>query len=117
LLEKARCAAVIACYADDTQGLGRLIDSEMRDAKLAIAPDARAALIALLGGDRLASRSEIRKLALYATGKERVELDDVFAVVADASALALDAVLDAAFGGRATDTEQQVSRAIAGGTS
>src|SRR6185437_9878438 len=97
LLEKARCAAVIACYADDSQGLARLVDSEMRDAKLAIAADARAALIALLGGDRLASRSEIRKLALYAAGKERVELDDVFAVVADASALALDAVIDAAF--------------------
>ena len=41
--------------------------------------------MALLGGDRLASRNEIRKLALYAQGKERVELADVLAVVSDAS--------------------------------
>ena len=56
----------------------------MREAKLTIAPDARAALVSLIGGDRQASRSEIRKLALYAHGKGRVELDDVLAVVADA---------------------------------
>ena len=72
----------------------------MRDAKLAIAPDARAALVSLIGGDRQASRSEIRKLALYAHGKDRVVLDDVIAVVTDASALALDDVVDAAFAGR-----------------
>ena len=70
----------------------RLIDDEMREARLTIAPDARAALVSLIGGDRQASRSEIRKLALYAHGKERVALDDVLAVVADASALALDGV-------------------------
>ena len=40
----------------------------MRAAKLTIAPDARAALVSLIGGDRQASRSEIRKLALYAHG-------------------------------------------------
>ena len=41
----------------------------------------------LLGGDRRASRAELRKLALYAHGQERIELDDMMAVVADASAL------------------------------
>jgi len=117
ICEKAKCAVAIPCYIDGERDLIRLIDDEMRAAKLAIDPDARSALVALIGGDRAASRSEIRKLALYAAGKDRVELDDVLAVVADASALALDSVLDAAFGGRATDTEQQVSRAIAGGTS
>ncbi len=89
----------------------------MRDAKLSIAPDARAALVSLIGGDRQASRSEIRKLALYAHGKERVTLDDVVAVVADASALALDAVVDAAFAGRAPETESQFSKALSAGTS
>src|SRR5690242_6554718 len=56
--EKAACAATIACYVDNERDLGRLVDDEMRAAKLAIAPDARAALIALIGGDRAASRSE-----------------------------------------------------------
>jgi DNA polymerase-3 subunit delta len=114
--EKAACAAVIACYIDNERDLGRLVDDEMREARLAIAPDARAALIALIGGDRAASRSEIRKLALYAHGRDRVVLDDVMAVVADASALGLDAVIDAAFAGRAPETEAQFSKAVASGT-
>ena len=85
LCEKAKVAAALPCYADGARDLARLIDDEMAAAKLAIAPDARAALTALLGGDRLASRGEIRKLALYAQGRERVELADVLAVVSDAS--------------------------------
>ncbi len=117
ICEKARHAAVIACYADDEQSLGRLIDTEMREAKLTIAPDARDALVTLIGGDRRASRSEIRKLALYAHGKDRVELDDVLAVVADASALALDGVVDATFAGRTGDAETQFAKALGAGTS
>ena len=108
---------MLPCYADTERDLIRLIDDEMRDARLTIAPDARAALVSLIGGDRRRSRSEIRKLALYAHGKERVTLDDVLAVVADASALALDGVVDAAFAGRAPETEAQFSKALSAGTS
>ena len=97
--------------------LARLIDDEMRDAKLTIAPDARAGLVALLGGDRLASRNEVRKLAMYARGQDRVELADVMAVVADASALALDGVIDAAFSGRTGEVETEFGKARAGGSS
>ncbi len=45
-------------------------------------------------GDRLASRGEIAKLALYAQGQGRVTLEDVRVIVGDASALALDDVVD-----------------------
>ncbi|HZP78804.1 MAG TPA: DNA polymerase III subunit delta [Pseudolabrys sp.] len=117
LCEKAKSAVAIACYSDDERTLPRLIDDEMRNAELTIAPEARASLLSLLGGDRIASRNEIRKLALYARGKARVELEDVMAVVADASALALDGVLDAAFAGRTADVETQFNKARAGGAS
>jgi DNA polymerase-3 subunit delta len=117
LCERARNAAALPCYADAEKDLARLIDDEMREAGLAIAPEARAALMPLLGGDRLASRSEIRKLALYARGKNRVELDDVMAVVADASALALDALIDAAFAGRTGELEVQLAKTQVAGTS
>jgi DNA polymerase-3 subunit delta len=105
------------CYVDTERDLIRLVDDELREAKLTIAPDARAALVSLIGGDRQGSRSEIRKLALYAHGKDRVVLDDVLAVVADASALALDAVVDAAFAGKPSETEAQFSKAMSAGTS
>jgi DNA polymerase-3 subunit delta len=117
LCEKAKVAAALPCYIDSDDALGRLIDEEMRAAGLAIAPDARAALMGLLGGDRLASRNEIRKLALYARGQARIELADVMAVTADASALALDGVLDAAFAGRTAEMDSEFGKARAGGSS
>jgi DNA polymerase-3 subunit delta len=109
--ERARNVAVIACYADGERDLVRLVDEEMRAAGLTIAPEARATLVSLLGSDRRASLSEIRKLALYAQGNGRVELDDVLAVVADASALALDGVVDAAFAGKADEVDKEFARA------
>jgi len=117
LCEKAKVAAALPCYVDNDATLGRLIDDEMRATDLTIAPDARVMLLSLLGGDRLASRNEIRKLALYAQGKERIELTDVMAVVSDASDMALDGVLDAAFAGRTTDTETEFAKARASGSS
>jgi len=64
----------------------------------------------------LASRHEVRKLALFARGKPRVELDDVMAVVADASSLALDGLVDAAFAGRTSELEIQFGKARTAGT-
>jgi DNA polymerase-3 subunit delta len=113
LCEKAKTAAALPCYLDDTKAISNLIDEEMRAANLTLAPDARAALTSLLGGDRLSSRSELRKLALYALGNERVELDDVLAVVADASDQALDGVIDAAFAGETRDVEIEFGKARA----
>src|SRR5713226_175470 len=65
--------AVEALVAAASPDCRVVIEDEMREAGLTIASDARAALVPLLGGDRLASRSEVRKLALYARGRERVE--------------------------------------------
>jgi DNA polymerase-3 subunit delta len=117
LCERAKNAVALPCYADTERDLVRLIDDELRQAGLAISPDARAALVPLLGGDRLASRHEIAKLALFARGKEQVELDDVMAVVADASTLALDGLIDAAFAGRTNELEIQFGKARTAGTS
>ncbi len=117
LCERATNAVALPCYADAGKELARLIDVEMRDAGLTMAPDARDALVPLLGGDRLASRSEIQKLALFARGRGRVEIGDVQAVVADASALALDALIDAAFAGDTRDVEFQFAKALTAGIS
>jgi len=117
LCEKSKVAAALPCYPDNERALAQLIDEEMRAAGLTIAADARAALLGLLGGDRLASRNEIRKLALYSKGQKTVELDDVRAVVADASEMALDSVIDASFAGRTTDTDSEFGKARASGSS
>jgi len=111
LCEKSKAAVALPCYADDARAVTRLIDDELREADLAISPEAREVLLSLLGGDRMASRSELRKLTLYAAGKDSIELDDVRAVVADASEQAIDGVLDAAFAGRTREVEAQYVKA------
>lgn len=116
LVERAKNAVALPCYADDDRARTRLIEEEMRAAGLTIAPEARALLVPLLGGDRQASRNEIAKLVLYSRGRGQVGIDDVIAVVADASALALDDIVDAAFAGRPAELETQLGKARTAGT-
>ena len=114
--ERARTAVAIGCYPDDEAKLAKLIDDDLRVSNLRIAPDARASLIALLGGDRQASRNELKKLALYAHGGDEVTLDDVVAVVADASELKVDPIVDGAFAGKPDLVETEFAKAVVAGT-
>jgi DNA polymerase III subunit delta len=111
LCERAKNAAALVCYSDTERDLERLIDSELRAAGLAVKPDARALLIPLLGGDRAASRNELRKLALYAHGRGEIGPADVAAVVSDASGLAVEELVDSAFAGRSAELETQLANA------
>src|SRR5690606_6936831 len=92
-IEAARTAAAIGCYAE--ADLDRMIDEELKAHGLGIAAEARQALKQSIGADRLQSRSEVRKLCLYA-GSGEIGLDDVRAIVADAGDSAVDDLLDAA---------------------
>jgi DNA polymerase III subunit delta len=114
--ERAKNAVAIACYPDTERELARLIDDETRLSNLRIAPDARAVLMTSLGGDRQASRNEVRKLTLYAHGKGEITLDDVMAVVADASELKIDPIVDGAFAGNAAAVETEFAKAMVAGT-
>lgn len=114
--ERAKQAAALPCYPDTERDLARLIDNEMRAVDLVITPDARAVLIPLLGGDRVASRNELRKLALYARGRNAIDVDDVAAVVSDASTLALDDLVDTAFAGLPADLEARLGKVRTAGT-
>lgn len=108
-------AVAIACWADTAQDIARLVDQELKEAKLAIDPDAREALEAHLGADRLASRGELRKLCLYAHGQPRITLADVAAIVGDASAFAMDELIDAVAGGDAVAADATLRKLEAAG--
>jgi DNA polymerase III subunit delta len=113
--ERAKTAVAIGCYPDGERDLAKLIDDELRISNLRIAPDARAALTALLGGDRQASRNELRKLTLYAHGEGEVTLEHVIAVVADASELKIDPIVDGAFAGKPDLVETEFAKAMIAG--
>jgi len=93
--ESISAAVAIPCYADDGRALQALIDQELSAENLRISPAARERLAGTIGGDRLASRNEVRKLALYCRGKEMVEEQDVAEIVGDASAISTDDAVDA----------------------
>ena len=93
--ESASQAVAIACYADDGRALQTLIDQELAAEGLRISPAARERLMETIGGDRLASRNELRKLALYCRGRELIEEQDVEEIVGDASAISTDDAIDA----------------------
>lgn len=93
--ESSSQAAAIACYADDGRALQALIDQELASEGLRISPAARERLMETIGGDRLASRNEVRKLALYCRGRELIEEQDVEDIVGDASAISTDDAIDA----------------------
>jgi DNA polymerase III subunit delta len=58
----------------------------------------------------------LKKLALYAHGQNEVTLDDVMAVVADASELKIDPIVDGAFAGRPDVVETEFAKAVVAGT-
>ncbi len=115
-VEGARPGMALPCYADDARALDTLIQTQLAEAGLAISQEAREALKAGLGGDRLASRAEIDKLVLYCRGKERIELADVREATGDAAGLSLDDVIDAVLAGRRADFDLAFARLIAAGT-
>ncbi|BBF94575.1 DNA polymerase III subunit delta [Blastochloris tepida] len=117
LVERSPRGLAIACYADAGRDLDRLIDEELRAADLAIDREARELLVSLLGSDRLASRGEVRKLALYAHGQGRVTIEDVEAIVGDASATGFDEAIDTAFAGDAATSDAATARLVGAGTS
>lgn len=101
IAEPARSVATIPCYADDARALNALIDAELSAENLRIAPSARQVLLELLGGDRIASRNEVRKLALYCRGQGTIEEDHVIEIIGDASAVSADDAVDAILKGDA----------------
>jgi DNA polymerase-3 subunit delta len=95
--EMQDCAAAIECRQDDARSLLRLVEKECAMAGVALEPSARDALLGVLGEDRLATRNEIEKLLLFASGKEVVTLSDVQAICYDSSVAQTDAIVDGFF--------------------
>lgn len=115
--EKSAHAAAIACYGDESRDLEGLAREVLSAAGIDITREARNLLIARLGADRALSRAEIEKLALFAQGKPLIEIEDVDAIVGDASELAIDRIVNAAASGNAATAINEFARAVTAGES
>ncbi len=114
-IESSPAAMALPCYADDGRSIDGVIDAVLQQAGMSIGLEARQALKRNLGGDRLASRSEIDKLVTYAHGSTTIELDDVLAATGDASSVSTDTVVDAVLTGRLAEFDSAFSRFVTAG--
>ena len=110
VFDEAPRGATIGCYPDSARDLAALIRDSLARHQISASRDAVAFLIEHLGGDRLVTRSELEKLALYAGDGGRVELDDARRAVADTALLSLDDAVFAAAGGDPAGVERALGR-------
>lgn len=115
--EKASTAAAVPCFPDEARDLESLARDTLREAGAAIVPDALRVLVARLGADRALSRGELEKLVLYTRGKHEIDVDDVNAVVGDASELAIDKIALAAAARAPDKALAEFDRVVASGES
>jgi DNA polymerase-3 subunit delta len=114
-LEAAPDGVAIGCYPEEGRALEATIRDTLKQAGVAIEPDALSWLSGQLGADRAATRAELEKLALYAGPNGRVDLDAAMACVGDLSGLSLDDALFAATIGDVATTDRALELAIAEG--
>lgn len=117
LFEKSNHAAAIGCYTDTQRDLESVISKALQQSHQTITMDARELLLERLGADRALSIGELEKLTLYTAGKAQITIDDIDAIVGDASELALDGIINAAALGQAKSALHETSRALSSGQS
>lgn len=109
--ESSKIAAALPCYPDEGGNLGRIIEQTASALGLTCEPAALRYLVSTLGGDRLMTRSEIEKLALYMGDETRITLAHAEACIGDSSILTLDGIAMAAAGGDLAAVERGLARA------
>ena len=91
--------ASIGCYADEVKDIGQLAQAIFTKDNITIDRDAMQLLVSRLGGDRLASRSEIEKLALMAGPNGALSSNDIDEALGDSSAQAIDLFMKSVLAG------------------
>jgi DNA polymerase-3 subunit delta len=117
LVEGASDGAAIACYPEEGRALAETVRGVLTEADVSIDPDALAWIGDQLGADRVSTRSESEKLALYAGPGGRIDLEAAMACVGDLAGLSLDDALFAATEGDVARADRALELAMAeGGT-
>jgi len=110
-------AAAIGCYPDTARDRAAVIRDTLRAHRITASGEATQYLVEHLGSDRLLTRAELEKLALYAGQGSHVELDDVRLSIEDSAALATDDAVMAAAEGDAARVDRVLDRVFQEGES
>lgn len=116
LFERAKNAAAIACYADNTRNLPKVISETLAAHGLKPTSEAMSYLVSNLGSDRSVTRSELEKLSLYVGEPGSIGLADAMATIHDSAAIAMDDINLAIGHGDQTKLDKALNRTLGGGT-
>jgi len=114
--EQAKNAAVLACYTDNDRQLHQVITETMGHHGITVSHEAMAYLSEQLGADRMVTRNELEKLALFMDEGGTVTLEDAHACVGDSASVSLDAVVYAAGSGNHAALDTALRRVLTEGT-
>jgi DNA polymerase-3 subunit delta len=117
VFDDAARGVAIGCYPDTARDLAEVIRETLGTRRITASRDAVDFLVAHLGGDRLLTRGELEKLALYAGDGGRVELDDARLSITDSAGLSLDDAVLAAAEGDAAALDRALARVFQEGES
>lgn len=117
VFDDAPNTAAIGCYADGPRELAVVIRDSFAARGVTASRDAVTFLVEHLGGDRLLTRAELDKLALYAGEGGRIELDDARLAIGDSAAISIDDAVLAAADGDAAALERALGRVFQEGES
>jgi DNA polymerase III subunit delta len=115
LLEAAPDGVAIGCYPEEGRTLAQTISAVLAETNVRADSDALDWLVTQLGADRISTRQEVEKLALYVGPGGRVDLDAAMACVGDLAGLSLDDTLFAATEGDVALTDRALELAMAEG--
>jgi DNA polymerase-3 subunit delta len=117
LFEAGAAAAAIGCYPDSARDLAEVVRATLGEHRVVVTGEALEYLVDRLGGDRLVTRSELQKLALYAGDGGCVDLAAAMVSVGDSADLSLDDIVFAAAEGDPAALERALFRGLAEGES
>ena len=111
LFEGAKNAAAIGCYEDSDADIAALVRDIMARDQITLAGDAIRLVTSRLGNNRMVSRMEIEKLALFAGQGGSLSLDDVALCLGDSATLTITDIASAAADGSSTGLKQALAKA------
>jgi DNA polymerase-3 subunit delta len=115
MAEAAPEVAVIACYRERGEELAATLGRMLKDEGVSADPAALSWLAGRLGEDRMQTRREVEKLALYVGPGGRVDEEAALACGAEGAALDLDEALMAATAGDGVTADRALTAAFAEG--
>lgn len=115
IFEEDERLAAVPCYADTPEAIGDLVRSSLAAEKIAVSSEALDFLASRLGGDRLAVRGEIAKLAVYGASTGTIDLEDALACAGAWGESSLDEALHAACSGEVERLDARLNECVAEG--